>query len=95
MTPDELTNPNALRLITRVNAEVRQDWTTADMVFDVAEIVSFLSGSRTLAAGTVILTGTPHGVGFARKPPVWLKPGDTVEIEIESIGTLSNPVVME
>lgn len=95
VTIDEIPNPNTLRLTTRVNGEVRQDWTTSDMVFDVASIVSFLSGSRTLPPGTVILTGTPHGVGFARKPPSWLKPGDTVEIEIESIGTLSNPVVME
>ncbi|MBE7540421.1 MAG: fumarylacetoacetate hydrolase family protein [Opitutaceae bacterium] len=95
VTTDEVPNANALRLITRVNGEVRQDWTTADMVFDVASIVSFLSGSRTLPPGTVILTGTPHGVGFARKPPAWLKPGDTVEVEIEHLGTLSNPVASE
>jgi 2-keto-4-pentenoate hydratase/2-oxohepta-3-ene-1,7-dioic acid hydratase in catechol pathway len=95
VTTDELKNPNALRLVTRINGEVRQDWTTADMVFDVATVVSFLSGSRTLLPGTVILTGTPHGVGYARKPPVWLQPGDVAEVEIESIGTLSNPVVAE
>ena len=95
VTADELTNPNSLTLRTRVNGEIRQDWTTADMVFDVATLVSFLSTSRTLPAGTIILTGTPHGVGYARTPPLWLAPGDTVEVEIEKIGTLSNPVVAE
>jgi 2-keto-4-pentenoate hydratase/2-oxohepta-3-ene-1,7-dioic acid hydratase in catechol pathway len=65
------------------------------MVFDVATLISFLSGSRTLLPGTVILTGTPHGVGYARKPPQWLQPGDRVEVEIERIGTLRNPVVSE
>lgn len=95
VTTDELSNPNALKLVTRVNDDVRQDWTTADMVFDVATLVSFLSASRTLPAGTIILTGTPHGVGYARKPPSWLQPGDRVTVEIESIGTLSNPVIAE
>jgi 2-keto-4-pentenoate hydratase/2-oxohepta-3-ene-1,7-dioic acid hydratase in catechol pathway len=95
VTPESLPDPNALRLVTRVNGEVRQDWNTSDMVFDVATLISFLSTSRTLPAGTVILTGTPHGVGYARKPPVWLQPGDTVEVQIESIGVLSNPVVAE
>ncbi len=93
VTADEVPDPNALRLVTRVNDEVRQDWTTGDMVFGVAELVSFLSISRTLPAGTIILTGTPHGVGFARTPPAWLQPGDTVSIEIERLGTLTNPVV--
>ena len=74
---------------------VRQDWTTDDMIFDVPTLISFLSGSTTLLPGTVILTGTPHGVGFARKPPVFLKAGDTVSIEISSIGTLTNPVIEE
>lgn len=95
VTPEELPDPQALRLVTRVNGEVRQDWTTADMVFDVAHLIAFLSTSRTLPAGTVILTGTPHGVGFARQPPAWLQPGDQVEIEIEGIGKLSNPVIAE
>jgi 2-keto-4-pentenoate hydratase/2-oxohepta-3-ene-1,7-dioic acid hydratase in catechol pathway len=66
------------------------------MIFDVASIISYLSGSTTLPAGTVILTGTPHGVGMAAKPePRWLRPGDTVSIEIEGIGTLTNPVIEE
>jgi 2-keto-4-pentenoate hydratase/2-oxohepta-3-ene-1,7-dioic acid hydratase in catechol pathway len=65
------------------------------MVFDVAFLIEFLSASKTLLPGTVILTGTPHGVGFARKPPVFLKPGDSVRIEIEKIGSLTNPVIEE
>ena len=72
-----------------------QDWTTEDMIFDVRTLVAFLSGSTTLLPGTVIMTGTPHGVGAARKPPVFLKAGDTVTIEIEKIGQLTNPVVDE
>jgi 2-keto-4-pentenoate hydratase/2-oxohepta-3-ene-1,7-dioic acid hydratase in catechol pathway len=95
VTPDEIKNPNDLRIMTRLNGEVMQDWSTSDMIFDVATLIEFLSGSTTLFPGTVILTGTPHGVGFARKPPVFLKAGDTVEIEIEKIGVLSNPVVEE
>jgi 2-keto-4-pentenoate hydratase/2-oxohepta-3-ene-1,7-dioic acid hydratase in catechol pathway len=62
------------------------------MIFDVPALIEFLSGSSTLLPGTVILTGTPHGVGMARKPPRWLKPGDQVSIEIEKIGVLTNPV---
>ena len=72
-----------------------QDWNTNDMIFDVPALIEFLSGSTTLLPGTVILTGTPHGVGFARKPPVFLKPGDTVTVEIDQIGALSNPVKVE
>jgi 2-keto-4-pentenoate hydratase/2-oxohepta-3-ene-1,7-dioic acid hydratase in catechol pathway len=65
------------------------------MIFDVPNLIEFLSGSTTLLPGTVILTGTPHGVGAARQPPVFLQPGDTVTIEIDRIGTLTNPVVEE
>jgi 2-keto-4-pentenoate hydratase/2-oxohepta-3-ene-1,7-dioic acid hydratase in catechol pathway len=65
------------------------------MIFSVAEIIAFLSGSTTLLPGTVILTGTPEGVGMAANPPRWLKPGDQVAITIEGIGTLRNPVVAE
>ena len=65
------------------------------MIFDVPTLIEFLSGSTKLAAGTVILTGTPHGVGGARKPPIFLKDGDTVTIEIDRIGALTNPVVNE
>jgi 2-keto-4-pentenoate hydratase/2-oxohepta-3-ene-1,7-dioic acid hydratase in catechol pathway len=95
VTADEIPNPNALRIRTVLNGEAVQDWTTEDMIFDVPTLIEFLSGSTTLLPGTVILTGTPHGVGMARTPPVFLKQGDTVTIEIEKIGKLTNPVVEE
>jgi 2-keto-4-pentenoate hydratase/2-oxohepta-3-ene-1,7-dioic acid hydratase in catechol pathway len=95
VTPDEIPNPNALHIRTFVNDEVLQDSNTSDMIFDVPRLIEFLSGSTTLLAGTVILTGTPSGVGMARTPPRWLKPGDVVTVEIEKIGRLSNPVVLE
>jgi 2-keto-4-pentenoate hydratase/2-oxohepta-3-ene-1,7-dioic acid hydratase in catechol pathway len=95
VTRDEIPNPNKLGIKTILNGEALQDWNTDDMVFDVPALIEFLSGSKTLLPGTVILTGTPHGVGFARKPPVYLKEGDTISIEIEKIGTLTNPVVNE
>jgi 2-keto-4-pentenoate hydratase/2-oxohepta-3-ene-1,7-dioic acid hydratase in catechol pathway len=95
VTRDEIANPNALRLQTLVNGETRQDSSTSDMIFDVATIVSFLSGSTTLLPGTVILTGTPGGVGAGMKPAQFLKGGDKVSITIESIGELANPVVVE
>jgi 2-keto-4-pentenoate hydratase/2-oxohepta-3-ene-1,7-dioic acid hydratase in catechol pathway len=95
VTADEIPNPNSLRIRTVLNGEAMQDWTTEDMIFDVPTLIEFLSGSTTLLPGTVILTGTPHGVGMARTPPVFLKPGDTVTIEIEKIGKLTNPVVEE
>lgn len=92
VTRDEIPNPNALRISTILNHERVQDWTTHDMIFDVPALIAYLSGSTTLPAGTVILTGTPHGVGMAAKPQRWLRAGDTVSIEIEGIGTLTNPV---
>ncbi|MEE2614233.1 MAG: fumarylacetoacetate hydrolase family protein [Verrucomicrobiota bacterium] len=92
VTRDEISNPNNLNIKTILNKEVMQDWNTNDMIFDVPTLIEFLSGSTKLAAGTVILTGTPHGVGFARTPPVLLKDGDEISIEIEGIGTLTNPV---
>lgn len=95
VTRDEIPNPNALRLRTILNGVTMQDWNTSDMIFDVPTLIEFLSGSKTLLPGTVILTGTPHGVGFARTPPVWLKEGDVVSIDIERIGTLTNPVALE
>jgi 2-keto-4-pentenoate hydratase/2-oxohepta-3-ene-1,7-dioic acid hydratase in catechol pathway len=95
VTADEIPNPNALRISTRLNGEVVQDSHTSDMIFDVPHIIAFLSGSTTLLPGTVILTGTPEGVGMARTPPRWLEPGDEVSIEIEKIGTLTNGVVLE
>jgi 2-keto-4-pentenoate hydratase/2-oxohepta-3-ene-1,7-dioic acid hydratase in catechol pathway len=95
VTADEIPNPNALAIKTVLNGQVMQDWNTNDMIFDVPTLIEFLSGSTTLMPGTVILTGTPHGVGMARTPPVWLADGDTVSVEIEKIGTLANPVRLE
>jgi len=95
VTADEIPNPNALRLKTILNGQVLQDHTTGDMIFDVPALIESLSSTMTLRSGTVILTGTPQGVGFARTPPVWLKPGDTVVVEIEKIGRLTNPVSAE
>lgn len=95
VTPEDIPDPNALRISTRLNGEVVQDSNTSDMIFDVRQIISFLSGSTTLLPGTVILTGTPEGVGMARTPPRWLAPGDEVTIEIENIGSLTNRVVLE
>ncbi len=95
VTPDEIPNPNALRIRTILNGQTMQDWSTDDMIFDVPTLIEFLSGSTRLLPGTVILTGTPHGVGSARKPPVYLKAGDSVTIDIEKIGELTNPVVDE
>lgn len=92
-TRDEIPDPNALRIRTELNGRVLQDWTTSDMIFDVPALVSFLSQGTTLFPGTVILTGTPQGVGFVRKPPIYLRPGDRVAVEIEGIGRLENPVV--
>ena len=95
VTTDEIPDPQSLRIGTRVNGESLQDWSTNDMIFDVAVIIEFLSSSTTLLPGTVIITGTPHGVGMARIPRRWLNPGDVCEIEIEKIGILTNPVAEE
>ncbi|NBR69717.1 MAG: DUF2437 domain-containing protein [Verrucomicrobia bacterium] len=95
VTPDEVPDPQNLKIRTILNGETVQDWSTGDMIFSVAQIIEFLSGSTTLPAGTVILTGTPHGVGMGSNPPRWLKPGDSVTIDIEKIGSLTNPVVTE
>jgi 2-keto-4-pentenoate hydratase/2-oxohepta-3-ene-1,7-dioic acid hydratase in catechol pathway len=95
VTADEIPNPHSLRIATRVNGETLQDCNTGDMIFDIPTIIEFLSASTTLLPGTVIITGTPHGVGMARTPPRWLLPGDVVEIEIEKIGVLRNPVAEE
>jgi 2-keto-4-pentenoate hydratase/2-oxohepta-3-ene-1,7-dioic acid hydratase in catechol pathway len=95
VTCDEIPNPNNLFIKTVLNDQVMQDWTTKDMIFDVPALIEFLSGSTTLMPGTVILTGTPHGVGMARNPRVWLEEGDKVTVEIEAIGSLSNPVIAE
>ncbi|MEW6426854.1 MAG: fumarylacetoacetate hydrolase family protein [Thermodesulfobacteriota bacterium] len=92
VTADEIPDPQHLRISCRLNGELMQDASTADMLFPVAHLIEYLSQDTTLMPGTVILTGTPPGVGFARTPPVWLDAGDRVAIEIEGIGTLENPV---
>jgi acylpyruvate hydrolase len=96
VTADELpSGATGLRLQTRLNGQILQDASTADLIFDVATLVSTLSEAFTLQRGDIIVTGTPSGVGFARKPPLYMKAGDVCEIEIEGIGTLVNPVVDE
>jgi 2-keto-4-pentenoate hydratase/2-oxohepta-3-ene-1,7-dioic acid hydratase in catechol pathway len=92
VTPDEFGDPQDKRLVARVNGETMQDSTTAEMIFGVAEIVSFLSHASTLEPGDLILTGTPWGVGGFRDPPIFLNPGDTVEVEVEGVGVLANNV---
>ena len=89
----EVPDPQALQLSTKVSGELMQESSTADMIFPVRTLVSELSRGMTLLAGTVILTGTPAGVGSARDPKRFLRDGDVVEITIESVGTLTNPVV--
>ncbi len=91
VTSEEIPDPSRLRLRTMVNGELMQDSPTSDMIFDVPALIAFLSGSTTLRPGTVILTGTPAGVGMARKPPRWLRSGDVVTVEIDGIGKLTNP----
>ena len=95
VTTDEIPDPGRLRLRTRLNGRVMQDSTTADLIFSVPELIVFLSQGTTLLPGTLILTGTPSGVGFARTPPVYMKDGDVVEVEVEGIGALRNRVVYE
>jgi 2-keto-4-pentenoate hydratase/2-oxohepta-3-ene-1,7-dioic acid hydratase in catechol pathway len=95
VTKDEIPNPNALRIKTILNGQVMQDHTTGDMIFDVPALIESLSSTMTVRPGAVILTGTPQGVGFARTPPVWLKPGDNCAVEIEKIGKLENPIRAE
>ncbi|MCP3729996.1 fumarylacetoacetate hydrolase family protein [Sphingomonas sp. MG17] len=93
VTPDELPAGAApLRIMTRLNGETMQDSNTGDMIFDVATLIATLSEAMTLEPGDVIATGTPSGVGYARKPQVFMRPGDVCEIEIEGIGTLCNPI---
>jgi 2-keto-4-pentenoate hydratase/2-oxohepta-3-ene-1,7-dioic acid hydratase in catechol pathway len=88
-------DPQNLKIVTRVNHEEMQSDSTANMVFTVAEIIAFLSSLMTLRPGDIIATGTPAGVGFKREPPSFLRAGDVVEVEIEGIGSIRNPVVAE
>ena len=95
VTSDSIQNPNDLKIQTMLNGQTMQDWTTSDMIWDIPALIEFLSEGTTLLPGTVILTGTPQGVGFTRTPPVFLKGGDTITIEIQDIGALTNPIVEE
>lgn len=92
MTADEIPDPAALTLKTRLNSEVMQEAPISDLVFGVAELISYCSTFTPLAPGDVIVTGTTGGVGAFRNPQVWMKPGDTVEVEISGIGTLVNTI---
>jgi 2,4-diketo-3-deoxy-L-fuconate hydrolase len=94
-TRDEIPDPHNLYIRCILNGEVVQDGHTSKMIFSVAEMVSFLSQGMTLEPGDLIITGTPPGVGMAREPQLWMKPGDEVSIEIEGLGTLTNPVEAE
>ena len=94
VTPDEIPDPDALQIQTRVNGVTLQNSNTADLIFSTRQIIAYLSKDMTLMPGTVILTGTPEGVAMGRSPSPWLKPGDVVEIEIEGIGILRNPVAL-
>jgi 2-keto-4-pentenoate hydratase/2-oxohepta-3-ene-1,7-dioic acid hydratase in catechol pathway len=94
-TRDEVPDPQDLYIRAILNGEVVQDGTTSKMIFSVAELVSFLSTGMTLEPGDIIITGTPPGVGMARDPQLWMKPGDEVTIEIEGLGALTNPVEAE
>jgi acylpyruvate hydrolase len=93
-TRDEIDDPHNLRIQLRLNGETLQDSNTSELIFKIPELIEFLSASITLEPGDVIATGTPPGVGFARKPPVFMKDGDVAEVEIEGLGVLSNPVAV-
>jgi len=94
-TADEVPDPGKLRIQLRLNGETMQDSNTSQLIFPVDELIAYVSAVCTLSPGDLLFTGTPPGVGFARKPPVFLKPGDSLEVEIEGLGVLHNPVVAE
>ena len=92
MPAAEVGDPHGLRIRCLVNGDVRQDSSTADMIFSAAEVIAFVSEAVTLEPGDLVLTGTPEGVGVFRDPPIFLAEGDEVTVEIERLGTLTNPV---
>jgi 2-keto-4-pentenoate hydratase/2-oxohepta-3-ene-1,7-dioic acid hydratase in catechol pathway len=93
VTPSGVGDPHRLRIQLRLNGKAMQDSNTSNLIFSVGEVVSYVSRNITLQSGDIIMTGTPPGVGFARKPRVWVKPGDVMEVDIENIGVLRNEVV--
>jgi len=95
VTADEIPDPSTMTLTTRLNGEVMQESTTDLLITPITDLIAYISTILPLEPGDVIVSGTPGGVGFKRKPPVYMKDGDTVEIEISKIGTLVNPVVAE
>ena len=95
VTADEIPDPTRLHLATRLNGHEVQHTGIDDLIFDIPTLISYCSDWTPMVAGDVISTGTPEGVGFARKPPLWMKPGDFVEVEIGGIGVLRNPIVAE
>ena len=96
ITPaNRVPNPNALRISCSVNGSIMQDANTSDMIFNVPTLIHELSRAHSILPGTLILTGTPSGVGFARNPPIYLQPGDHVRVTVESLGSLDNPVTLD
>ncbi|HXQ40738.1 MAG TPA: fumarylacetoacetate hydrolase family protein [Candidatus Udaeobacter sp.] len=95
VTRDEIPEPGQLSVTTRLNGRELQNGNTSDLIFDVPAVTAYVSTFTPLAPGDIIATGTPQGVGFTRKPPIWMKPGDVVEVEVEKIGVLRNRVVAE
>ena len=95
VTADEIADPHKLKIELAIDGEVLQSSNTNELIFGVPELVEYLSSITPLEPGDVISTGTPGGVGMARKPPRWLKPGDTVTVTVEGLGVLTNPVVAE
>ena len=95
VTADEVGDPAKLDLRTRLNGQEVQHTSTGDLIFDIPYIISYFSSFMPLEPGDVISTGTPEGVGFARKPPLWMKAGDTLEVEISKLGILRNKVIAE
>jgi 2-keto-4-pentenoate hydratase/2-oxohepta-3-ene-1,7-dioic acid hydratase in catechol pathway len=93
VTADAIGDPHALAVRTRVNGEERQSDVTSNLIFDIPRLLEFVSATITLEPGDIVTTGTPAGVGCFRDPPLWLRPGDRVEVEVDGIGTLANPVI--
>jgi 2-keto-4-pentenoate hydratase/2-oxohepta-3-ene-1,7-dioic acid hydratase in catechol pathway len=95
VTTDEIPDPSVLTLESRLNGEVMQHASTSDLMFSVPELIAYISSFTILEPGDVVITGTPSGVGIFRKPPVWMKPGDVIEIELTGLGILRNPIADE
>ncbi|MGH7821995.1 MAG: fumarylacetoacetate hydrolase family protein, partial [Candidatus Binatia bacterium] len=95
VTADEIADPTRLSLLTRLNGEEVQRATVGEMIFSVPELIAYITAFTELGPGDVIATGTPGGVGFRRNPPLFMRPGDVVEVEISEVGVLRNPIEAE